>query len=262
MNTTRPEDTVLGLDQISRAYREAEFDEEPSPALDRAILAKARGHRRPLASYIPPLALAATVVLSVSLVLRSGVLNENAEILSDLPSARSPVITVPTSVSRNLNESIAVEVESISQDAPAESADVEAYDALDALEAFNQPATLELDDNGAGAGFELTPRVADLEDIVAGARRAQPEFREEAADEPQPALSVSAQSAPLAESAAAATKLGCVDADRGQPDDWLACISASLELGLEQEAREELTTFSLAYPDYELPEDLSELQVP
>ena len=84
MNTRDRNDTLPGAEQVSSAYRAANFDEEPPAELDRAILAAAnQRRRRPLASYLPSLALAATVVLSVSLVLRSGVLNENAEIVSD-----------------------------------------------------------------------------------------------------------------------------------------------------------------------------------
>ncbi len=84
MNTPESKNTLPGAEQVSSAYRAANFDEEPPAELDRAILAAAnQRRRRPLASYVPSLALAATVVLSVSLVLRSGLLNENAEIFSD-----------------------------------------------------------------------------------------------------------------------------------------------------------------------------------
>ena len=84
MNTREPNNTLPEAEQVSSAYRAANFDEEPPSELDRAILAAANRHRRrPLASYLPSLALAATVVLSVSLVLMSGILNENTEIFAD-----------------------------------------------------------------------------------------------------------------------------------------------------------------------------------
>ena len=84
MNIRESKNTLPEAEQVSSAYRAANFDEEPPAELDRTILAAANRHRRrPLASYLPSLALAATVVLSVSLILTSGVLNENTEIFSD-----------------------------------------------------------------------------------------------------------------------------------------------------------------------------------
>ncbi len=84
MSTRESNNTLPGAEQVSSAYRAANFDEEPPAELDRAILAAANRHRRrSLASYLPSLALAATVVLSVSLVLMSGILNENTEIFAD-----------------------------------------------------------------------------------------------------------------------------------------------------------------------------------
>ncbi len=107
MNTTGPNNISRGADQVSRAYQAAKFDEEPPAELDRAILAAARRQRRrPLASYLPPLALAATVVLSVSLVLRSGVLNENAEIFFEEAPQAPAVRTESISPSRELDEAV------------------------------------------------------------------------------------------------------------------------------------------------------------
>ncbi len=124
MSMMGPKNALPGADQVSRAYRAAKFDEEPPAELDRVILAAARRQRhRPLASYLPPLALAATVVLSVSLVLRSGVLNEDAEIISDDAAPATGVRAVPISAVRELEEPIAAEEtmrfrEEISLDGP------------------------------------------------------------------------------------------------------------------------------------------------
>lgn len=94
MNTNEPDEVLPGSDQVSDAYRAASFDEAPPAALDRSILAEAaRSNRRSLFSFLPPLALAATVVLSVSLVMRSGVLNENTEVFSDGPVSDMPAAT-------------------------------------------------------------------------------------------------------------------------------------------------------------------------
>lgn len=110
MSTVGPKNALPGADQVSRAYQAADFDEEPPAELDRAILATARRqHRRPLASYLPPLALAATVILSISLVLRSGVLNENSEIFSDEAPAPPAARTAPVATPIELDEIVAPE---------------------------------------------------------------------------------------------------------------------------------------------------------
>lgn len=110
MSTVGPKNALPGADQVSRAYQAADFDEEPPAELDRAILAAARRqHRRPLASYLPPLALAATVILSISLMLRSGVLNENSEIFSDEAPAPPAARTAPVATPTELDEIVAPE---------------------------------------------------------------------------------------------------------------------------------------------------------
>ena len=203
MSTTGPKKALRGTDQVSQAYQAAKFDEEPPAELDRVILAAARQQRhRPLASYMPPLALAATVILSISLVLRSGVLNEDAEIVSDEAPPASGARAVPTSTVRELEDAIAAEEtmllqEEISQDQPA-----------------------------------------------ARALRADP-----------------VELQPLTAGTAAAVQIGCADGDRGQAEAWLACISARLRQGDEDDARRELGAFAQAYPDYSLPEDLEALLV-
>ena len=204
MSTTGPKNALPGADQVSRAYQAANFDEEPPAELDRAILAAARRQRhRPLASYLPPLALAATVVLSISLVLRSGVLNEDAEIISDDAEPATGVRAAPVSAVRELEEPIVAEEtmrfrEEISLDRPA-----------------------------------------------APALRARP-----------------VEMLPLTTGIAASVKIGCADVDRGQAEIWLACISARLRQGDDDDARRELRAFAQTYPDYSLPEDLETLLVP
>ena len=123
MNTTEPKNALRGADQVSRAYRAANFDEEPPAELEREILAAARRHRRrPLASYLPPLALAATVVISISLVFRSGELNENAETLSDEAPPAAEFRAVPISTVRELEEAVAPVIELEAAVAPVEAA--------------------------------------------------------------------------------------------------------------------------------------------
>lgn len=131
MNTSESKNPLPGAEQVSSAYRAANFDEEPPAELDRAILAAADRHRRrPLASYLPSLALAATVVLSVSLVLRSGLLNENAEIFSDEGADAPDIRALPTSTLQELDEFVEPEA-SPPQDSPAPGAGVSTFQAVE-----------------------------------------------------------------------------------------------------------------------------------
>jgi len=131
MNTPESKNTLPGAEQVSNAYRAANFDEEPPAELDRAILAAANRHRRrPLASYLPSLALAATVVLSVSLVLRSGVLNENTETFSDEGADAPDIRALPTSSLQELDELVESEAPP-PQDSPAPSAGVSTFQAVE-----------------------------------------------------------------------------------------------------------------------------------
>lgn len=60
-----------GLDEAGKAYRAAQFREEPPARLDAFILAAARRRdARGLGRYLPPLAAAAALLLAVGVVLR------------------------------------------------------------------------------------------------------------------------------------------------------------------------------------------------
>jgi len=60
-----------GIEEVSRAYRAVEFRDAPPAELDRAVLAAARqAHQRRRGRYLPSLAMAATVLLALGIVLR------------------------------------------------------------------------------------------------------------------------------------------------------------------------------------------------
>ena len=85
---TEPQNSIPGARELSQAYEAAEFDEHPPDHVDRRILSAARHRpRRRFTALIPSLALAATVVLSFSLVLRTGLLNMGGE---PTPTAEGP----------------------------------------------------------------------------------------------------------------------------------------------------------------------------
>jgi len=71
MKERRNGDLPAGVDEVSAAYRAARFQDTPPPHIDAQILAAAKrvGPRR-ANQYLPPLALAATVVLALGIVLR------------------------------------------------------------------------------------------------------------------------------------------------------------------------------------------------
>lgn len=89
----RLDEYLRGDSPLSRAYREA-GREEPPPALDAHILAQARGEkaapRGGKPRWLMPLSLAATIVLSVGIVLfmtRQGA--------TPLPTETAPIVEVP-----------------------------------------------------------------------------------------------------------------------------------------------------------------------
>ncbi|HSG64199.1 MAG TPA: hypothetical protein VLD39_04335 [Gammaproteobacteria bacterium] len=71
MSAGEHDEHAADLAAIRRAYREAGFDDEPPPEVDAAVRAAAEHavHRR-YRQYLPPLALAATVVVALGLLLR------------------------------------------------------------------------------------------------------------------------------------------------------------------------------------------------
>ncbi len=245
MNTNEPDELVPGAEQVSEAYQAAGFDESPPAELDRAILAEAeRSNRRSLFSFLPPLALAATVVLSVSLVLRSGVLNENTEvfsdaILSDVPGTASPA--------------------TVTNERDLESTEPESLDSV-------VTGSEELQANGAGTDFDTpvaaearAPAQAPAEDELR-ARQELPALRQEAGERSVRTEAQSPGAAALEEAVATSTALDCPTADTAVADDWLACIAAGVELGQIDAARQELEAFLAVYPEVPLPEELDILQ--
>ena len=248
MNTNESDEVLPGSDQISEAYRAAGFDEAPPAELDRAILAEAeRRSRRSPFSFLPPLALAATVVLSVSLVLRSGVLNENTEVFSDAILSDMPNATPPAAVTIEQGAD-AMEPESLDSVVTGTSG----FSANETEADFDTPVAPEAP--------APVPAAAETE---LRARQAQPVRRQEAAEQSPQVEALSLESVVLEEavaSSAALAALDCSAIDTEIADDWLACIEAGIEQGQIDAARQELEAFLVVYPEYSLPEELDILQ--
>jgi hypothetical protein len=156
MTSNESKDQLPGSKQVSQAFRAANFDEVPPAAIDRAILIAARREsRRPLPAYLPPFALAATIVLSVSLVFRFGVLNENTEIFSE--PARAPATSIGLDGNPPQEEAAA----------PEDSATLPDDDVTTGeLQLFMVPQD---ETAGADNAFEVAPP-AVLESVTASAR--------------------------------------------------------------------------------------------
>lgn len=257
MSATGPEDSIQGVEDVARAYEAAAFDDQPPAQVDRAILAAARRRPRPrLAVFFPAFALAATVILSFSLVLRSGLLGIGGV---DVPGAQDPISAGDFR----------------SSEEPAGAGSLE-------------------DDRGAGASipegsFVDAPREEGLPSTPAPGR-------ERALNEPPPpvlqqraqpatsavdrdsAVTAPAQAQPAPESLSAELELeeaavlrsvvapeapeACSAVSGGDPAVWVACIAQQLEAGEEEIARSELDTFVGIHPDFPLPEDLQALRGP
>jgi hypothetical protein len=89
--TKEPNNDVLDQehDEVRAAFRAARFADEPPPAVDGAILAAAaKTQARRLHGYLPPLAMAATVVVALGLVLRLAIPTREMSEISDAPDAR------------------------------------------------------------------------------------------------------------------------------------------------------------------------------
>ena len=255
MTSSESRDQLPGTEQVSRAYRAAKFDEAPPAAVDRTILAAARqARRRPLASYLPPLALAATLVLSVSLVLRSGVLNENTEIFSNEPVTAPASNTPPATTAIELNDAAETDEAATPQDSNALSDDADVADSLERSVAPQEGAA------GTENLPELEPPARPV--IELRARQVQPALTEEIAQDQQAAEPLAIESTAATAGVASFSQTGCSGDDREDPASWLDCITAIVTNGDEDDAREELAAFMEVYPDYELPADFEGALVP
>jgi len=246
MNTD-PQNSIPGARELSQAYEAAEFDEHPPENVDRLILSAAR-HRpkRRFTVLIPSLALAATVVLSFSLVLRTGLLNMGGE-----PPPTAGGLSTTTEVADDAD---------LASDALAPAAEF-----AESLLEESLPPPAPLRQERAVPAIDGAEPEAAARRIQAGASSASPAPPADAVAEslqeldalvPQPAaVSLSSRVAPEAAE-------DCGSRNAEAPGDWVACITGQLERGAEDLARAGLDAFVAAYPDYPLPEPLQALRTP
>lgn len=246
MNTNEPDDVLPGADQISEAYRKAGFDDAPPASLDRAILEAANSRRRhSLFSYWPSFALAATVVLSVSLVLRSGLLNQNAGVSSD-------------AIQSDMPNAMPLEPVTIQQGSPdmLEAGDLDALQAGARDFSTNQTET----DSATRTAPEAPEPLRAPAETELRARQTQPVLRQEVEAQSVQPEALSSAAVVLEEAAVSSTAPVCSAIDTGIADEWLACIVTAVEQGQIDSARQELEAFLAVYPEFSLPEELDVLQ--
>lgn len=222
------------LERVRAAFRAAEFDDEPPPAVDaaiRAAAANARGRR--LHGYLPPLALAATVVLALGLVLRLAVPTQDpadVSLLRDADDAPGTRAVESLSSQATTGETAPARRERAAAPERSSAAD----DATPAPSPALPQAAPE-----AAAEFSRTPSAAAATDS--------------AGEEPAARGAIESLAAPAA---------GCETARRADADGWLACIAALLDAGNAAAARAEVEAFTASYPERAVPATITERLVP
>lgn len=226
--TNDPNNDVLDQehDEVRAAFRAAGYADEPPPAVDAAILAAAeRAQARRLHGYLPPLAMAATVVLALGLVLRLAIPTRELPEVYDAPETlRAPSV---------------LEAEPQAEEARRGRAEVPA---------------------APTAAPALAPAADIAEPVPAPA--AEPEIAGEEAvvfsDTAQNAAAPSAAGARSAAQPMRAQTAGCGGAFGNDPDQWLACIESLLDAGELAGARNELEAFAAAYPERSVPNTITD----
>lgn len=259
MSPMGPEDSIEGVADVTRAYERAHFDEQPPAHVDRAILAAARRRRGPrLAAFVPAFALAATVVLSFSLVLRSGMFGSGRV---EAPVARDPApVTEVRQSSDRTDQDLPRDTELDTLSPGAGFVDAPQEEGLPSTptprreRAVNEPAPAAIQERAQPAVPDANPSsaaTANFEAPSVQGPRASPTLEAELEE-----------SAVLRSTVAGGTVEDCRTTGSGSPAEWLECISRQLARGSEDIARAELDTFAQTHPDYPLPEGLQALREP
>lgn len=234
MNSTRDDQPLPELEEVRKAYRDAGFNDEPPAHVDAFIRAAGkRESKRNLNDYLPSLAMAATVVLALGLVLR---------------------LTLP---GRDLVAPTAVPV---AEDAAAPRLRVQ--EQVAPLEGIAAPAAEMVPVTENAAEQDLQERAAQLEEVVTPARAGAPAAEDTPTATLAPAAADVLEREGVASSAigrmAAPASVPCTTPERSDPDLWLACIAAQIDAELLDAARAELEEFRLAFGGYPVPVNIAQ----
>jgi hypothetical protein len=268
-------------DPLSRAYAELK-SERPSPALDQAVLARARdalksaapARRVYIRRWTAITALAATVVLSFGLVMRLA-LEPESQVPTASPTAIDAISTQPAAPATAAKEAAragppaSVPAAGTARDRAASPSSIEEQRPqieAELREAAEQaPAVPEPVPTTAAPNAQYVQQPASAEsDLRSGTPAAQPMRQEQAAERSSPERGLTrlkkAQEAPAVAGASSAASVGERNfADHAEPADeefkrtpeaWLAEIERLRAAGETEAADRELVQFNKTYPDY------------
>ena len=247
-------------DELSHIYKEAGWP-EPSRQIDEAILSASRRAARARHPFMwrwaPPLALAATMVLTVSLVLR--VYQERPETASPPAPDERPAPSAPTVAAPAEKAKAAAEPAAAAKSAPAPVQKPAPTPAM-ALKK-EAPETGRADrarrelEASMRARYQSEPPQELQAEIRPEPMRAPPRAYE--SPSAPPAKAAPAPSAAVVPgSAAGGISIRRSDAPERTPQAWLEDIRKLKAEGKPDEAGRELAEFRKRYPDYALPDDL------
>lgn len=235
-------------EQLSRLYREA-AGEEPSEAMDRAILAAARAEAAPVQprkrawwqTWAAPAGVAVTVVLTVTLTLM-------VQQEQELPAPKAPPAKTDE-VDPAVKPSVP-QIKANQEDArPEAERPVEPPRPAQPPWPAPMPLAREKKAEPVAPSGAVAPR-APMAESAESAAPAIPaaEMRRQAAPAAD-AVELRAKSAPLRKEAVGA-------APARTPEQWLEDIRRLKQQGKDKEAAAALADFRKAYPDFRLPDDL------
>ena len=250
MSSAQDDKAIPDLEAVGKAYREAGLDDEPPAHVDAFIRAAAKHEsKRNLNDYLPALAMAATIVLALGLVLR---------------------LTVP---GRDLIEPAGVpEAEDAAAPRVQEPAALQESGVLQDPDAFQERAAPLADSVEPAAEFVPAPpqaveqgaqeRAVRLEEVVTPARASAATAEDNGTATSAPAAANAQEGIPSSVvgrmAAPSPVSVPCAAPERDEPALWLGCIAAQINAGLLEAARAELEQFRLAFADYPVPASIAE----
>lgn len=266
MTDERDKSAPVVDEAVSRTYREI-ADERTPERLDRAILAEAARAARPRyarsRAWTRPLAWAATIVLSVAIVLELTQVPapEDAAFELAAPDFDDAVTDAPAGTGTTPAEAVMP-----ASAAPARSNDVlpETPEKTSLMQKTSAPLASEADAEGRQrqvSGAEPTPEPAAAPVDAAEFEVKDKELLQRA-DEMVEMRYLDAREENVAAHEPAARLQGlalgnaaevCPEAAQQNPQDWLECIEELVDAGFEAEADEQRRLLREAFPAFEMP---------
>lgn len=271
---------------VSQSYRAIEH-EEPPAQLDASILSRAQAELRTNTSqkyrqwkkWTVPVALAASTVMAISIVLESGMQHEVRSVVSDeilqqertltsepardaagLESAQSPSFASAPNAESDF--ALAPSDPSAPRAAPSEMAEQQELFVLDAPSPAPPPANVSSEALAARAARDIEEKQAQEQEASVmrelSAARAQSAKRSEphalSAAAPRNETATQGSNAAPSQTRVSAKQLQ-VQASQREPAVWLAAIRELREAGKDEEADREWRAFKAAYADFEVAVD-------